>query len=121
MKAIMHTFLKNGNTDGHFAHDCPECVVSVVVGGKRLFLYYEYIFDGRGTHWGQTQEECTLVQDHGRRVDLRSCFVEKCDFDPRIVRLVLKSSSKSIVRGGDSSGVGPWREHRDGCYGNALE
>ena len=121
MEAIEHTFTKNCNTDGHFAADCPQRVVSVVVGGKRHFLEHTHIYDGRGSHMGQTQDEITLIQDPERCCNLRSCFVKRCDLDARIVRMVIKSPTKSIIRGGSDGENGPWHVHLPHMFGDPLE
>lgn len=119
MEAIVHKF--NRNYIDHYASDCPKRVVSVVVLGKRIFLEHKSIFDGRGTHYGETEEQYTLIRDAQRCRQLESRFVEICNLDTRIVRLVFKSQSKSIIRGGSFSHNGPWREFRDGLCRGALE
>lgn len=90
-------------------------VISVNVDGKRLVLLHLFSHDNRGTHYGETFEQCDLVQDREKRKNFLKRYRGKEYVSDALMEAILKVMPNSVARqSGPDDPEGVWEVLIDG-------
>lgn len=91
-------------------------VISINVNGKRLVLMHSYWFDCRGSHYGETEEEYNLVQDHEKRKKFLKKYRGKICISDDVVAAIAKSESHCVAKQSSYDNEGVWEAVIDGRH-----
>lgn len=86
--------------DNHWASIIPHRIISLKVGGRRLFFRHVIAVDRRGTHYGHTCEELVLIKNPTEYRALRKQFVRRGTIGEDVIPALKASRSKCLYRQG---------------------